>query len=385
MLWMSGMDYRGKVESFRTLRFRPGGSRDRWRGVSAAMRGVFAVALMCSWLGGACESDQEQGAAPRSLVDRVNWPSSTTADASVPAGLPKPVRWAYMLQNDVVAEIADKDFNVAVMDYTKDGTGDPARPYTRAEIARISRYGGRGGAERTVLAYLSVGEAEDYRYYFDPAWTDDALPGRSDPDAPGWLGRANPAWEGDYNVRYWHEAWQRIILRYVDRIVACGFDGVYLDIIDGFEYWSDEGNGEGFTLSEAEAAERMMAFVMRIAAHARARDEDFMVIPQNGERILAYDNGGGYLRTIDGIAVEDLFYSGRDLMDGALSEERITWLEVVAAAGKPVMVVDYVYTGSLDSAVEDFIARAEAAGYFPYAAATDRELDRLVIFPGQGE
>ncbi|MCD6345902.1 MAG: hypothetical protein J7L96_00635 [Bacteroidales bacterium] len=35
--------------------------------------------------------------------------------------------------------------------------------------------------------------------------------------------------------------WKKILLEqedsYLDKIMAAGFDGVYLDIIDAFEYW----------------------------------------------------------------------------------------------------------------------------------------------------
>jgi endo-alpha-1,4-polygalactosaminidase (GH114 family) len=59
-------------------------------------------------------------------------------------------------------------------------------------------------------------------------------------------------------------------------------------------------------------------------------------------------------------------------------------LERVSAASKAVVVVDYVYVGERDAVVDDFIARAKAEGLCPYAAWTDRELDRVVVFAGQG-
>ena len=89
-----------------------------------------------------------------------------------------------------------------------------------------------GGAERLVIAYMSIGEAEDYRYYWDPAWDD---------NPPSWLRKENPDWEGNYKVAYWESDWQTILLgtteSYLDRIIAAGFDGVYLDLIEAFEYF----------------------------------------------------------------------------------------------------------------------------------------------------
>lgn len=290
-------------------------------------------------------------------------------------------RWAYMIQGDVTTGIAGTAFDALIMDYTKDGTEDPGQGYTDAEMGSIKQ----SGSPRLAIAYLSIGEAEDYRYYFDPRWTDESVGGEPDRDAPDWLGKTNPDWEGNYKVRYWSDEWQQIILGYLDKLVEYGFDGAYLDIVDGFEYWSDPENGEGYSLSEADAAERMIALVTRIAAHARELRKGFIIIPQNGERLLAHDTSGGYLTAIDGLGVEDLFYDQRTPVDPSATAERRVYLDGALAAGKPVIVVDYVYSGSRDSVVDDFLTKAAAAGYCPYAAWTDRALDRLVTFAGQGE
>lgn len=91
------------------------------------------------------------------------------------------------------------------------------------------------GGSRLVIAYMSIGEAEDYRYYWDPEWTT---------SPPEWLEEQNPNWPGNYKVRYWEPEWQDIIFgsdsSYCKRIIDAGFDGVYLDIIDAFEYFESQ-------------------------------------------------------------------------------------------------------------------------------------------------
>lgn len=91
------------------------------------------------------------------------------------------------------------------------------------------------GGSRLVLCYMSIGEAEDYRWYWDPGWE----PGWT----PGWLGGENPDWPGNYLVEYWVDDWQAIIFgsdsSYTDMILAAGFDGVYMDKIDAFEDWEN--------------------------------------------------------------------------------------------------------------------------------------------------
>jgi len=101
-----------------------------------------------------------------------------------------------------------------------------------AEVAALKRKASRG--TRLVVAYMSIGEAEDYRYYFNPEWI---------VEPPSWLAEENPDWEGNYKVRYWDEEWQAIIYgnanSYLQKILDAGFDGVYLDIIDAFEYFEN--------------------------------------------------------------------------------------------------------------------------------------------------
>lgn len=86
------------------------------------------------------------------------------------------------------------------------------------------------GTRRLVLAYMSIGEAESYRFYWQPGWKE---------GNPEWLGEENPDWDGNYAVAYWQAGWQAIIFQYTDIITAAGFDGLYLDKVDGYEYWED--------------------------------------------------------------------------------------------------------------------------------------------------
>ncbi|WZP00929.1 endo alpha-1,4 polygalactosaminidase [Isosphaeraceae bacterium EP7] len=103
---------------------------------------------------------------------------------------------------------------------------------TAADIDRLKRK--PGGGRRLVLCYLSIGEAEDYRPYWKPAWTK---------APPPFLGPENPDWKGNFSVRYWDSAWRSIILdgpgSPLGRILAAGFDGVYLDKVDEYGWFED--------------------------------------------------------------------------------------------------------------------------------------------------
>jgi len=91
------------------------------------------------------------------------------------------------------------------------------------------------GGQRLVIAYMSIGEAEDYRYYWQPEWKS---------GNPAFLRGENPNWEGNYKVAYWDPRWQSLITgnqeSYLQKIIDAGFDGVYLDLIDAFWFYENQ-------------------------------------------------------------------------------------------------------------------------------------------------
>ncbi|MHA1676334.1 MAG: endo alpha-1,4 polygalactosaminidase [Candidatus Njordarchaeales archaeon] len=83
--------------------------------------------------------------------------------------------WAYQLQNANPVEIANSNFDLVVIDYSWDGTED--LKYTPQEIQLMQESG------KILIAYISIGEAEDYRFYWNASW---------DIDPPDWIGKENP-------------------------------------------------------------------------------------------------------------------------------------------------------------------------------------------------
>lgn len=103
-------------------------------------------------------------------------------------------------------------------------------PLTANEVNALKRK--PQGGQRLVFAYLSIGEAENYRSYWQPSWT--AQP-------PDWLVAQNPDWDGNFKVRYWQTDWQNILFgspsSQLDRILAAGFNGAMLDVVDAYQFF----------------------------------------------------------------------------------------------------------------------------------------------------
>ncbi len=136
-------------------------------------------------------------------------------------------------KDDFVDKIDATNYDVIIIDlYYYDNAGNPTI-LDVADITDLKSKPNPPNNDRLVICYMSIGEAEDYRYY----WTE----GDWDTNRPSFVKEVNPDWDGNYKVEYWDTDWQAVIFgnntSYLQKIIDAGFDGVYLDIIDAFEYF----------------------------------------------------------------------------------------------------------------------------------------------------
>lgn len=296
----------------------------------------------------------------------------------------------YVLQPDAVSidTLKSAAFTYLILEPSRDGTA--AAEFTADEIGQI-KFG--GPCKKRILAYLSIGEAEQVRDYWSDAWVD-AQGALVIGSAPPWLGPRNPDFPDNFKVRYWDPAWQALLfgqssgpgITPLDRIIDAGFDGVYLDIIDAYEFWSEEFQPP--ELSRMEARSRMIDLIASIATYARVTRgaADFLVFPQNASEIIL-DSGGQfdsetdrYFSSVNGIGQEDLFYDELSRQDETFTTAVIANLNEFILHDKIVLVTDYIVSTSNGAASAndprafDFFQRSRAAGYIPYAAVQNRDL-----------
>ncbi len=102
---------------------------------------------------------------------------------------------------------------------------------TKQEVQQLKEKA--NGAKRLVIAYISIGSAENYRYYWQSGWK---------LGKPSWLKKKYQGYSDEIWVQFWHEDWQNIIYgndnSYIRKIIDAGFDGAYLDNVEAYYFLS---------------------------------------------------------------------------------------------------------------------------------------------------
>lgn len=266
------------------------------------------------------------------------------------------LHFAIQLQKTKPDALAACRFQMLIIDPWRETPTSVSR-YTAAEINTI-----RGARpSKLMVGYLSVGEAASYRDYWQKGWT---------LHPPAWMGPEDPDWKGSFKVSFWEPAWEKLLEKDLDAIIDAGFDGAMLDVVDAGEFWADKQRGG----ARRPAAEREMAeLAIRLAEHARKRKPGFGILPNGGLSLLKFPD---YLTTIDALVREDVWYNQNRANKPNETADVLKLIAPVLAAGKPAFIIDYVNKPQL---VDDFYAKAVAAGIVPYASV--RNLDRLVVNP----
>lgn len=213
--------------------------------------------------------------------------------------------WSIQLQGNTSA-LKKSNADVAVVD--PDEVKNPAQLKTKAK-----------GGKRAVLAYISIGEAEEGRAYMKKG-------------SKKWLTQEGQGWSGNYKTRFWDEDWKGIVKSRVKAALAAGYDGVYLDRVDTYERMNAPGGSR----------KAMIKFVKEVASDARRSKGDAAVAVQNAEELLSDKS---YVDTIDAIGKEDLYHGinhdGSRNNKGAVKAS-VDLLKKAKLRGKGVYVVEYL-------------------------------------------
>jgi len=327
--------------------------------------------------------------------------SGTVAE---PISLDDVTYWAYQIQDISEAGAVDalvaSHYDLLVLEPTRtDWSSDDRGFDTREMVARLKNSQASDGVHRKlVIAYIDIGEAEDWRWYW--TWSKDwDCVGDPPADWPDYILACDPdGWSGNYPVAYWDSRWKDIVIygenqssapygdytSVIDEVIRDGFDGMYLDWVEGYE------NEEVVAAAQAagkDPAVEMITFIREMKEYTTARDPGFLIIQQNG---AALSEGHPELFTvIDAISQEGIWYGGDatddwddphghdGLNDASLVNYYIGYLDQYLDAGLPVFNCEYALIYA-DTAY----ANASSKGYVPYV--TRCSLSRLTTTPPPG-
>jgi cysteinyl-tRNA synthetase len=307
--------------------------------------------------------------------------------------------WLYFinvnLSQETVAQIEGSTHDLVVLDFIPS-----ERNNTRYPIAEVVARLRNAPHPKLVVAYIDVGQAEEYRTYWQPGWRI---------GNPDWIAGDDPdEWEGNFPVAYWRDEWRNIWLGpngYLQAIVDAGFDGVYLDWVEAY---SDDNVRTVARKDGVNPRREMVRWVGDIAQFGRARRPDFLVIAQNAAELVELDE---YVGIIDALAQEQTWFDGAadddppgdcplprtkaevntdayrrslpapclkmyDNRESTLhvsSEEYLHYLTMARDKGKPVFTVDYAVQPQNVAAVYQM---SRALGFVPFVS--NRHLDRFV-------
>jgi cysteinyl-tRNA synthetase len=312
--------------------------------------------------------------------------------------------WAYQLQGisdqGAVDRLVESHYDLLVLEPTRTDWSSGDRDFdTAGMVARLKGSKASDGIHRKlVLAYIDIGQAEDWRWYWTWSRDWDCQPPVPE-DWPDYILACDPdGWTGNYPVAYWDAAWKDIIIyggdrgtepgrdfaSAIDEAIIDGFDGIYLDWVEGWETEAVQAAAQDAGL---EAAQEMIAFLGEMRRYAAARHPGFLIIQQNAAELV--DGRPDLLEVIDGIAQEAIWYDG-DATDEWTDPDGYDWendqdltgyyLEFLAQyqnAKLPVFNCEYALERA-NLAYE----RAYAEGLVPYVSR--RSLARLTTTPPPG-
>jgi uncharacterized protein (TIGR01370 family) len=210
-----------------------------------------------------------------------------------------------------------------------------------------------------LLAYLSLGEVHKSRSYFE------ALARQ-----PGVLASPNPLWPGAVSVDPRAPAWWGVVMEeLVPKIIAEGYDGLFLDTLD-----DALANDGGDTRRGTQAA--MAGLIQALRDHF----PHTLLVGNGGLGML-----GETSKLLDAVAVESVFTdyqfqpaTYRLRAEAAAAGRAHDLAEKLKSTGLPMFVIEYVDPDNLANAL-NVTERVRGEGWVPFIATIG--LDRLPTPP----
>lgn len=208
----------------------------------------------------------------------------------------KPIAsWAYNLKDIDLDTLMKKNIDMVVIDLSIND-----KNITKEQIQKLK------DSEKVVIAYVSLGEAEDYREYWKNEWKT---------NKPSWMGNESKLWKGNFQVKeLMSKEWTDISKSILTKTKELGFDGILVGGISN----NDQAN----------------LYITRVTEFVKKNDSNFKVYVQD-----YFSND--IIDIIDGVVKQGLSYSLFGVANKNL-EKDIEVLKTISSKGKKVFVIEFV-------------------------------------------
>ena len=268
----------------------------RWRGPAGSRRVWPGLLVSMLLIGSACGGADDGSGAGDGASEAAGTEGAQVARREQLGSVES---WVYVidvnLDEATVDEIGESDHDLVVLDFIPSEANNTDYPMGEV-VERLHD----AEQPKLVLAYLDVGQAEEYRTYWEDDWE------VGDPD---WIVALDPdGWEGNFPVAYWRGEWQDVWLGadgLISDVVDAGFDGIYLDWVEAY---SDENVLAAADEDGVDPADEMTAWVEGLALTGRDGTPGFLVVGQNAAELAVESTD--YRNAIDAIAQEQVWFDG---------------------------------------------------------------------------
>jgi len=195
------------------------------------------------------------------------------------------------------------------------------------------------------IAYVNIGEAEDYRWYYSDI-------------KPEWLLGKNPNWAEHYYINVNNVEWQQLILeKILPRVFEKGFAGIFLDMVD---------------VASPDLHPSTRQGVVTLIRKIREAYPDKVIIMNDGTFLIDQVSD-----LIDGLCVESVFASYHFdsktyyIRPPSESQERCKELAgIMKRYGTKVFLIDYAAAGDV-ATKSSVVAAASRLGFIPFVSTID--------------
>ena len=138
----------------------------------------------------------------------------------------------FSAKQEMINAVAATNYDLVLIDLFFKAGDDNLETLNSSDICQLKEKA--NGGKRLVIAYVSIGSAENFRYYWKPEWQK---------GNPSWIKKDYEGYGDEYWVEFWHSDWRRIIFgnddSYIKKIIDAGFDGAYLDNVEAYFFLSE--------------------------------------------------------------------------------------------------------------------------------------------------